>query len=136
MVDYFKTLFTPEYSNNGFFNSHGKFPLLTQGDIECLLLRASDDEIQRALFSMAHPKAPGPDGFQANFYQSNWDILGNSVCSMVRNIMCEDSLDTMLNRTLIVFYRKFKDQREFLSLSQAVCVLWHTRSSQKQLLIN
>lgn len=68
VVDYFKTLFTLEYSTNGRLNSHGKFPLLPQEDIECLLLNISNDEIRRAVFSMTPLKAPRPDGFQAKFY--------------------------------------------------------------------
>jgi hypothetical protein len=30
----------------------------------------SEEEISKAIFQMEHNKAPGPEGFQAEFYQS------------------------------------------------------------------
>jgi hypothetical protein len=35
----------------------------------------SEDEIRKVVFQMEHNKAPVPDGFPANFYQSFWDII-------------------------------------------------------------
>lgn len=31
-------------------------------------------------------KAPGLDGSHANFFQSQWDAVGRSVCDSIRNI--------------------------------------------------
>lgn len=33
---------------------------------------------------MSPLKSPGPNGMQAIFYQKNGDIIGKSVCKMVR----------------------------------------------------
>ncbi|XP_026436604.1 uncharacterized protein LOC113334602 [Papaver somniferum] len=38
-------------------------------------------EIKVILFSMAKDKAPGPDGFPPNFFQANWDIVGDDIIS-------------------------------------------------------
>jgi hypothetical protein len=35
----------------------------------------SEEEIRKVVFQMEHNKAPGPDGFPAEFYQTFWDIL-------------------------------------------------------------
>ena len=35
----------------------------------------SENEIREAIFQMEHNKAPGPDGFPAEFYQHFWDIV-------------------------------------------------------------
>jgi hypothetical protein len=32
------------------------------------------DEVCEAIFQMEHNKAPGPDGFRAEFYQACWGI--------------------------------------------------------------
>lgn len=42
------------------------------------------EEIIRAIFSMGGYKAPGDDGFQAIFYQQNWEVVGASVCDLLR----------------------------------------------------
>jgi hypothetical protein len=35
----------------------------------------SEEEVKKAIFQMEHNKAPGPDGFPAEFYQKFWDII-------------------------------------------------------------
>ena len=35
----------------------------------------TEEEIKRAVFQMEHNKAPGPDGFPAEFYQHFWDVI-------------------------------------------------------------
>jgi hypothetical protein len=35
----------------------------------------SEEEIRKAVFQMEHNKAPGLDGFPAEFYHSFWDII-------------------------------------------------------------
>jgi mannosylglycoprotein endo-beta-mannosidase len=34
-----------------------------------------EDEVMKAIFLMEHNKAPGPDGFPAEFYQTFWDTI-------------------------------------------------------------
>src|SRR3954462_692280 len=34
----------------------------------------TEEEIKKTVFQMEHNKAPGPDGFPAEFYQHFWDI--------------------------------------------------------------
>ena len=41
------------------------------------LIKIPDDlEIKKAVFAIHGEKAPGPEGFSANFYQGFWDIIG------------------------------------------------------------
>jgi hypothetical protein len=35
----------------------------------------SEEEVKKAIFQMEHNKAPGPDGFPAEFYQKNWEVI-------------------------------------------------------------
>ena len=35
----------------------------------------TEEEVRAAVFQMEHNKAPGPDGFPAEFYQNFWDII-------------------------------------------------------------
>ncbi|OMO71490.1 hypothetical protein CCACVL1_18205 [Corchorus capsularis] len=55
---------------------------------------------------MAPFKSPGPDGFQARFYQSNWDVARNLVCSFVKNAFLFGYFDAALSRVLVVLVPK------------------------------
>ena len=35
----------------------------------------SEEEVKKAVFLMEHNKAPGPDGFPAEFYQHFWELI-------------------------------------------------------------
>lgn len=45
------------------------FPRLNNSDWDCVNADFTPEEIRKAMFDMAPFKAPGPDGFQAGFYQ-------------------------------------------------------------------
>ena len=42
----------------------------------------SEKEIREAVFQMEHNKAPGPDGFPAEFYQAFWDLIKDDLMAM------------------------------------------------------
>lgn len=45
------------------------------------------EEIKEAVLVMGPLKAPGPDGFQARFYQKFWDVVGLDVTQQVMVIL-------------------------------------------------
>jgi hypothetical protein len=52
-----------------------------------------EEKVKKAVFQMKHNKAPGLDGFLAEFYQNFWeiimfDLLGCSVLCMLDNLSC------------------------------------------------
>lgn len=52
-------------------------PCISEATNEKLIAIPSLREIKTTLFSIHPDKAPGPDGFSASFFQSNWDIVGS-----------------------------------------------------------
>jgi hypothetical protein len=42
----------------------------------------SKEEIRNAIFQMEHNKAPGPDGFPAEFYQTFWDTIKGDLLNL------------------------------------------------------
>jgi hypothetical protein len=44
-------------------------PQVTAEENDILLKSFSEEEVKKAVFQMEHNKAPGPDGFPAEFYQ-------------------------------------------------------------------
>ena len=53
----------------------GNVSTISDLDSEHLVQPFSMEEIKDVVFSMEHNKAPGPDGFNAEFYQYFWDLI-------------------------------------------------------------
>ncbi|XP_059437076.1 uncharacterized protein LOC132170205 [Corylus avellana] len=62
-----------------------------------LLRSFTMEEIDVALFQMSPLKAPGPDGLNACFFQSNWSTLREEVCSVILDILNEEALSAMIS---------------------------------------
>ena len=67
------------------------------------------EEIRDALRQMAPLKAPGLDGLNACFYQTNWTILGDEVCKSVLSILNYGIMPMGLNLTHITLIPKKKN---------------------------
>lgn len=67
-----------------------------------------DDEVYRALMQMAPLKAPGPDGFSAEFYQQQWKTVGREVCNVALKFFQGSDLDKNINFTHIALIPKKK----------------------------
>jgi hypothetical protein len=42
----------------------------------------SEEEVCRTVFQMEHNKAPGPDGFPADFYQACWNFIKDDLLAL------------------------------------------------------
>ena len=77
ITKYYKGLFgVPEEGN--FALDESRTDDITQvSDDENAFLTApfTEAEVRKAIFQMEHNKAPGPDGFPAEFYQNFWDVI-------------------------------------------------------------
>ncbi|XP_074266553.1 uncharacterized protein LOC141589828 [Silene latifolia] len=51
-------------------------PILTAAHHEILTAEVSSEEIRKAMFDIGGNKAPGPDGFNSQFYKDTWEIIG------------------------------------------------------------
>ena len=47
-----------------------------------LIAPFTEEEVRKAVFQMEHNKAPGPDGFPAEFYQNFWEIIKSDLMEM------------------------------------------------------
>ncbi|XP_022557398.2 uncharacterized protein LOC111205592 [Brassica napus] len=57
------------------------------------------EEVKRALFAIYADKAPGPDGFSASFFQSNWEIVGPAIVSEIQSFFTTGILPATINVT-------------------------------------
>ncbi|XP_026384009.1 uncharacterized protein LOC113279533 [Papaver somniferum] len=66
-----------------------------------LLLPPTNEEILKTVKGMESWSAPGPECFQAGFYKTQWNILGEDVCHMVKNFFSIKFLPKEINKTYI-----------------------------------
>ena len=71
------------------------------------------EEIQSTLLSMSGLKALGLDCFHALFYQSQRDIVGNSICQLVFKMFDKPKAIHFINQTFISLIPKI-DKLELL----------------------
>ena len=64
------------------------------------------EEIKSALFSINPDKSPGPDGFQAFFYQKCWDIIGEELWVAIEATRNGGSILKEINHTFLTLIPK------------------------------
>lgn len=62
----------------------GTFPALDETLMSSLGGDVTNEEIKRTIFQMGGFKAPGPDGYHVTFYQSQWLIVVESFCRLIK----------------------------------------------------
>ena len=84
IMDYYHGLFGPcDFSPLAMDESRREdIPQVTDDEKEKLIANFSYNEIREAIFQMEHNKAPGPDGFPAEFYQAFWDLIKDDLMAI------------------------------------------------------
>ena len=63
-------------------------------------------EIQKAVFDIHPEKAPGPDGYNALFFQKNWKVVGEEVTQAVQSFFETGKLLKAINHTFVTLMPK------------------------------
>jgi hypothetical protein len=74
---YYRSLFGPPQENNFRLDETRKddIPQVTDKENENLIQPFTESKIKITIFQMEHNKAPGTDGFPAEFYQVFWELI-------------------------------------------------------------
>lgn len=72
--------------------SRGSFPPLLPSKLDLLQAHCNEEEVLCAIREMGPFHAPGPDGFQACFFQRTWTTTGQAVTSMVQKLLAGGNL--------------------------------------------
>nr|AAL77136.1 Putative non-LTR retroelement reverse transcriptase [Oryza sativa Japonica Group]AAP52241.1 retrotransposon protein, putative, unclassified [Oryza sativa Japonica Group] len=77
ITTYYKGLFGPLDESDLQFDENyvTDIPQVSQLENEALTKDFTENEVKDAIFQMEHNKAPGPDGFPAEFYQVFWNVI-------------------------------------------------------------
>ncbi|GJQ90835.1 RNA-directed DNA polymerase, eukaryota, reverse transcriptase zinc-binding domain protein [Tanacetum coccineum] len=63
-----------------------------------------NEEIKHAIFQIEDNKAPGPDGYSSYFYKKSWDIIGEDICSAVKEFFSTGKMLSEINYTNIALF--------------------------------
>lgn len=87
LVGYFVELFTDDDTLGDNNLPMGVCTELSSEDWNSLTRPFTKADVDMAINSMGSLKAPGPDGFQALFYQKNWALVAPKVYEMVLDVL-------------------------------------------------
>ena len=82
----------------------------------------TEKEIRDAIFDMDHNKAPGPDGFPAEFYQQFWDIIKGDLMQMFHDLHNGDLPLFSLNFSVIMLLPKTQEASK-IQQYRPICLL-------------
>ena len=83
-----------------------RYPSLTAAELDRLARGFTSCEIKKALFDIQPYKTPGPDGFQALFYQKYWDLTGKKLTQVALEVLDGNPVPRELNDTFLVLISK------------------------------
>ena len=101
IVKYFTDLFTSKEEEHKHIVEAAITPMISEENNEILISIPSANEIRAALFSIHSDKAPGPDGFSACFFQTNWETIKDEIISEIQSFFDTGRLPKGINETHI-----------------------------------
>lgn len=108
--NFFRNLYSIEdLPNIDNYPLRGLFPKLDSVRLSSLEIDFTSEEIKDVIFSMGTLKAPGPDGFHAMFFQSQWNIVGGSICNFIKDCFKNPSRIDDINLTDVILIPKVEN---------------------------
>ena len=124
ITNYYKNLFgQPEHSEITLMEHLiSDIPQVSPDENDILISAFTESEVRDAVFQMEHNKAPGPDGFPAEFYQVFWDIIKEDLLRLFADLHRE-ALDLYsLNFGIITLIPKIQNATK-IQQYRPICVL-------------
>ncbi|KAG7559442.1 Endonuclease/exonuclease/phosphatase superfamily [Arabidopsis thaliana x Arabidopsis arenosa] len=126
ITDYFKNLFTSQEGERTNLIQEAIQPRISASINQFLISLPTDEEVQKACFSINADKAPGPDGFSASFFQSHWETVGPQVITEVKSFFTSDNLPAKINLTHIRLIPKIQSPQKLVDYRPiALCTVFY-----------
>lgn len=128
IVKYFQKLFSSVDGQREETVQQALSPMVTSKQNEGLIRTPSATEIKEAAFAIHADKAPGPDGFSAGFYHSNWDTVGMEIVKV-----SSTRTDCRKKSTTRIFgsSRRCKAHRQWRSIDPFLCAMCTIKLSRR-----
>jgi hypothetical protein len=124
ITEYYKKLFgDPDPSHVSLMDNRiDDIPQVSPEENSLLSADFSMDEVHDAIFQMEHNKAPGPDGFPAEFYQHFWEVIKVDLMSLFECFQRGELPLFKLNFGVITLLPK-KDNATQIQQYRPICLL-------------
>ncbi|XP_021726206.1 uncharacterized protein LOC110693390 [Chenopodium quinoa] len=106
VVSYCAQLYTDDGDEGTYNIPSGVCTAFSNSQWESLNRPYTNCDIEFVVKNMGSLKAPGPDGFQALFYQKNWDTVAQNVYDLAKNVLEGKGTPDLLNETYLVLLPK------------------------------
>jgi hypothetical protein len=108
ITTYYKDLFGPPPENVFQMDPSwtADIPQVSNEENNLLTQEFTEEEVKAALFQMEHNKAPGPDGFPAEFYQTFWELIKDDLMALFASFSNGDLPIYSLNFGTIILLPK------------------------------
>ncbi|KAL2234689.1 UNVERIFIED_CONTAM: hypothetical protein Sindi_1201100 [Sesamum indicum] len=80
--------------------------ILSEDDVNSLVLPFTHTEVKQTIFDIAEDKAPGPDGYSSGFFKAARPIVGQEVSSAVLDFFNTGRILKQINTTLLALIPK------------------------------
>lgn len=91
----------------------------------------TEEEVRSIVFSMPKNKAPGPDGYPAEFYQKAWPVIGADVVAAINSFFDSNILLKEVNATIVTLVPKKINPLRMGDSDQFLVAIWFTNASPK-----
>jgi hypothetical protein len=124
ITKYYKYLFGTSQENGLSLNESmvEGIPQLTFSEMEELMAEFREKEVRNTIFQMKHNKAPGPNGFPAEFFQIFWSLTKDDLMAMFRDFHLGNLPLFCLNFGVITLIPKEKEVRR-IHQYRPICML-------------
>jgi hypothetical protein len=106
-------------------------PQVSAAENNFLTAEYSEEEVRKAIFQMEHNKAPGPDGFPAEFYQTFWDTIKSDLLDLFSCLHAGQLELFRLNFSEIILLPKVMRQKGSSNTDQSVFLMLVSKFSLK-----
>ena len=101
ICDFYEKLFTSSPFDGSNTIAEALNPCIYDETNESLIKDPTAAEIKEATFLIHPDKAPGPDGFSASFFQSNWEVVRPAIVQEIQLFFTTGSLPISANNTQV-----------------------------------
>jgi hypothetical protein len=124
ITNYYKNLFgKPDEIDISLVESRiDDIPHVTDAENDTLISVFTEIEVKEAVFQMEHNKAPGPDGFLAEFFQVFWEIIKEDLMALFKDFHEERLPLYSLNFGVITLLPKIVEAKQ-IQQYKLICVL-------------